>query len=221
MLFKAHDTKAIGAIMLSIIVIGILSISPEVDSPEFLTSAAQSAAKVTSSAIYQFIIALLYLAAAVLIYPTMMVHGPRRAMGYLCLTAIAATLIVVGCCILSMVLLFSQELARSPVQDTAMANAIGQVFKISRDFTNHGYMVLVLCIGKILLYALFYTSGFVPSVLSVAGIVAALTSLVASLLVLFQVIDVVTLEYIAMNAPTALHEIVLGVWFIVRAKPLK
>ena len=220
MQIKTNDTKLIGIFMLSIIAIGILSISSEVDSTDFLTAAAQNATKVTLSGVNQFVIALLYLAIAVLFFPTICAHGAKRAIGYLCLTAIAVALIAVGSIIISAVLLFSQELARNPMQDPAMVNAVGQVLKISRDFTNHGYMVLALCSGKILLYALFYTSGLIPRALSVVGIAAAIISIMASLLVLFQVIDVVTTDYIVLNTPTALHEIVLGFWFIFKARPL-
>ncbi|APX18066.1 hypothetical protein BWR17_19470 (plasmid) [Phaeobacter inhibens] len=217
---KTNDTKLIGIFMLSIIAIGIVSISPEVESPDFLTAAAQNATKVTLSGVNQFVIALLYLAIAVLLFPTISTHGAKCAIGYLCLTAIAVALIAVGSLIISAVLLFSQALMHNPVQDPEMANAVGHMLKISRDFTNHGYMVLALCAGKILLYAVFFTSRFAPRVLSVLGIAAAIISMAASVLVLFQVIDVVTTEYVALNTPTALHEVVLAFWFIFKARPL-
>ncbi len=217
---KTYDTKVIGIFMLLTVAIGILSISPDVDSADFLTAAAQNSAKVTLSGVLQFVIALLYLAISVLIFPMIIRHGMKRAIGYLSLTAIAVALIAVGSVIISAVLLFSQELARNSVQDPAMASAVGHVLKISRDFINHGYMVFALCTGKILLYTILYATGFIPRALSVAGLAAAAISIAASLLVLFQVIDVVTTEYIVLNTPTALHEIVLGIWFIVRARPL-
>ncbi|SMR84113.1 protein of unknown function [Aliiroseovarius halocynthiae] len=220
MRITTKDTKLTGICMLSIIAVGVLSISPEVDSTDFLTSAAQNAAKVTLSGVSQFVVALLYLAVAAMLFPTISMNGNKRAIGYLCLTAIGVALIAVGGVIISGILVFSQELARTPVQDPAMAEVVGQVLKISRDFTNHGYMVLALSPGKILLCSVFYTSGFIPRTLAVAGIVAAIISMTASLLVLFQVIDVVTTEYIALNTPTALHEIILGLLFIFKARPL-
>ena len=41
-------------------------------------------------------------------------------------------------------------------------------------------------------------------------------SAIASVLVLFRVVDIITTEYMILNIPTALQELILAIWLIVK-----
>ncbi len=77
-------------------------------------------------------------------------------------------------------------------------------------------MVLVLCIANMLFYILMIKSKLIPLWLSIWGGLGALLSVLASLLVLFGSIDIITSGYIILNIPTALLELILGFWLIIK-----
>ena len=53
-----------------------------------------------------------------------------------------------------------------------------------------------------------------PIWLLVWGMIAAILSIFASILVLFKAVDVITVEYISLNIPTAIFELVFGIWLL-------
>lgn len=67
-----------------------------------------------------------------------------------------------------------------------------------------------------MLYALLIKSRFIPRWLSVLGLFGAFLSAVASVLVLFQVLEIITTEYIILNIPAAISELIMGIWLMVK-----
>lgn len=86
----------------------------------------------------------------------------------------------------------------------------GNVLKITRDYINHVFMVFALGIGNLMLYVLFFKSSLIPKWLSIWGVIGTVLSIGASVLLLFGTIEVITIKYLALNAPTGFFEIVLG-----------
>lgn len=64
---------------------------------------------------------------------------------------------------------------------------------------------------------LLMKSKLIPQWLSVWGLFGNLLSVIASVLVLFQIVEIVTTEYLVLNVPTAIQELILGIWLIVKA----
>lgn len=114
------------------------------------------------------------------------------------------------------ILILSQEFVKSPSLNTSEAEIIGSVLRSTRDYINHVFMILFLCIGNLMFYILLLRSKLIPKWLSIWGLFGNSLSVVASLLVLFQVIEIITSEYLALNVPTAIQELILGIWLMIK-----
>lgn len=205
-----------GLLLIGGMIAGILSVAPAVDSAEYLTEAAAHSHQVILAALAQFMMALAYIGIAILLYPIVKRYGKSLALGFLSLRIIATTLVVVGTVVLLSLLSLSQEFVHHLPQHPVELEAVGNMLKVTRDYINHVFMVLVLCAGNGMLYALFLQSRLVPQWISVWGLVGTALSALASVLILFQVVDIITPEYLILNVPTALLELVLGIWLLIK-----
>lgn len=204
-----------GLLFIAGMVAGVFSIAPSIDSTKYLTEAAANSNNVITDAFFQFIMSLAYLGIAILLYPIIKRFDGSLAIGFLSFRIISATLVIFGTILLLSILALSQEFVYNSPNSTLDLKALGNVFKIMRDYINHVFMVLVLCIGNFMLYILLMKSKLIPQWLSVWGLIGTLLSGAASILILFQVIEIITAEYLILNVPTALLELVLGIWLLV------
>src|SRR5690606_38287895 len=114
------------------------------------------------------------------------------------------------------ILFLSEEFVQNASPSLPVFKALGSVLKTTRDMINHVFMVIMLCMGNIMLYLLFIKSRLLPRWMSIWGIAGSILSVIASVLVLFGIADIITPEYLLLNAPTGLFELVFGVWLMVK-----
>lgn len=209
-----NTTKLAGLLIVLGMVAGILSIASAVDSPNYLTEAAANATQVSTAALFQFILCLTYLGFAILLYPMVKKHNERLALGFLSFRIIAGVILIIGTVILLSIFAVSQEFVKNTSENQMAFEAFGNVLKTTRDYINHIFMVFTIGAGNLMLYVLFLKAKLIPKWLSVWGIAGTLLSVLASLLLLFELVDVITVGYLVLNGPTALFEIILGFWLI-------
>jgi uncharacterized protein DUF4386 len=214
-----NNVKLAGYLIIIGIVVGILSIASAVDSPNYLTEATANAAKVSIAALFQFILCLTYIGFAILLYPIVQEYNKRLALGFLSFRIIAGVVLIIGTVILLSILVVSQEFIKNPPENQWIFEAFGNVLKTTRDYSNHIFMVFTLGTANLMLYILFFKTRLIPKWLSVWGILGTVLSIVASVLLLFNLVEVITMEYLTLNVPSGIFELVLGFWLI--AKGLK
>jgi hypothetical protein len=195
---------------------GGFSVAPAIDSASYLTEAASNSNQVIVAALFQFMMSLTYIGIAILLYPAIKKFSGSLSIGFLSLRIIAATLIIFGVILLLSVLVLSQTYKENPSQTKLAFDALGDMLKITRDYINHVFMILVLCVGNFMFYILLLKSKLIPQWLSIWGIFGNALSAIASILTLFQVLEIMTMEYLGLNAPTAIQELVLGTWLIAK-----
>ena len=195
---------------------GIFSVAPAIDSAGYLTEAAANTGQVLMAAVFQFSMGLAYAGFGILLYPAIRRFGGSLSIGFLSFRIIAVSLVVVGTIVMLSILALSQEVAGNASQNSADFEALGNMLRSTRDYINHVFMILVLCAGNMMFYVLLLRSKLIPRWLSAWGLLGNLLSIAASLLVLFQAVGIITSEYLALNAATALQEVVLGIWLIVK-----
>lgn len=211
-----------GVLVLVGMLAGILSVAPAIDSTEYLTKASANSNQVIIGAIFQFLMSIAYLGFAISLYPFIKKYNEGLALGFLSFRILAAILIIFGTILLVSILALSHEYGKLLPKDTAFFETLGNLLKIVRDLINHVFMILVLCIGNLMFYVLLFNSKLIPQWISVWGLIGAALSAIASVLVLFKVLEIITPEYLIFNTPTALQELVLAVFLIFRGfnKPL-
>lgn len=212
----SSKTKLAGFLLIAGMLAGIFSVAPVVDSTGYLREAAAKPVQVMVAAIFQFVMSLAYLGIAILLYPLLKKIGSSLSVGFLSFRIIAASLVIIGTLILLSILGLSQEFVKMPSQDSLLPEIVGAVLKIVRDYINHVFMILVLCIGNFMFYILLLRSRLIPPWLSVWGLLGNSLSVIASLLILFQQMEIITTEYLLLNVPTAIQELTLAIWLIVK-----
>lgn len=205
-----------GLLILVGMIAGILSVAPSIDSTDYLTEASQNYNLVIIAAIFQFTLSLTYIGFAILIYPIVKNFGDSLSIGFLSFRILAVSVSVIGTVLLLSTLALSELFVQNSAEGTSIFSTLGIVLKSTRDAINHIFMVLLLCSGNIILYILFLKTKLMPRWIALWGIGAAILSILASGLILFKVVDIITPEYLIINVPTALFELFFGIWLIIK-----
>ncbi len=210
------NTKVAGILFIVGMIAGVLSVVPSIDASDYIIKAAENSNQVLIGALFNFIMSLAYIGVAISLYPVLKEYNKSLALGFLSFRIIATVFIIIGVIILLMLLNLSQEYARVSSSDLVYFQALGDMLRSARDLTNHVAMIISLNIGGIMFFILMYKSKLVPRWLSAWGIAGAILAIVASLLVMFRVVEIITPFYIALNVPIALLEFILALWLIIR-----
>ncbi|MBU2514292.1 DUF4386 domain-containing protein [bacterium] len=213
---REKSTTIAGLLYLLAIIAGILSIAYAIDDPEYLIKASSSVTSVMIAAFFHFLMAPIYLGIAISLYPVLKKSNQWLAFGFIAFRIIASVFIIIGVIILLLLLTLSQEYVGAGTPDFPYYQTLGGLLQMGRDLTNHVATILAVSFGGLLFYILLLRGKLVPQWLSGWGLLGTMLTIVASYLVMFQLIKVISQAYIIMNIPMALQEIVLGVWLIVK-----
>ncbi len=197
-------------------VAGVLSISTAVDAPDYLAKAAGNANQVLSSALFQFIMTIAYLGFAITLYPILRKHMESLALGFLSLRIVAAVLNIIGFICLLLLLSLSQQYVKAGTQDLSYFQTLGELLRTGRDFVNHVAMIFATSVGGLMFYLLLFKTKLFPRWLSLWGFIGTLFTILASILIMFQKIEIITSTYIVLNLPLILLEIILAIWLIAK-----
>ena len=193
---------------------GVLSIAPAVDASDYLLKASSNANLVLLGALFQFIMTIAYVGFAITLFPILRKYMESLALGFLSFRIIAAVLNIIGFIILLLLLSLSQQFLKSGTPDLSYFQTLGDLLRKGRDFVNHVAMILSTSIGGLMFYLLLFKTKLVPRWLSIWGFTGTLFTIFASILIMFQKIDIITSTYIVLNLPLILLEIVLAIWLI-------
>tara|TARA_R110002050_G_scaffold300286_2_gene468565 strand:- start:14574 stop:15263 length:690 start_codon:yes stop_codon:yes gene_type:complete len=208
--------KIVGIFLITGLITGVFSIAPAIDAKNYLIEAATNSNQVIIAAVFQFIMSLVYLGIGLLLYPIVKKFSHNLAIGFLSFRIIAVTFSILGTILMLGLLILSENYVNGTSKNILEIETIADIVKNFRDTMNHIFMVLVLCTGNILLYILLLKYRLLPKWLSLWGLIGAILSIFASGLVLFKILDIITVEYIVLNMPTAILDLILGFYFIFR-----
>lgn len=206
----------VGVLIIIGITSGILSLAPAADDSRYLTKVGANSNRVLFAAFFQFVMVVAYLGVAIALYSVVKQCNERLALGFLSFRIVAVVFIVVGVMILLLILKLSEEYLKSDFSNSSYYETIGRLLKTSRDFANHIAMIVPLSIGGIFLYIIMIQSGLIPLGLSIWGLAGSILSIVASFLVMFRIIDVLTPTYIIINLPMAIQDFTFAIWLIIK-----
>lgn len=214
---KKHTTaRSIGALLLLSIVFGVFSVAPSVDSSTYLREASLHSGHVTLAALFQVLMAVAYVGIGIFILASIPHTYRHWAYGFLCFRILAVCLSLIATALLLAIPLVSQSYLTAPVGEAIMHERMGHIMKVSRDFVNHGLMVILLVSGNVLLYWAWMKTRQIPRWLCYWGLCGSALAVLASVLLLFAVIDVISTEYLLLNSALGIQELVLGFWLLIK-----
>lgn len=75
-------------------IVGILSVAPAIDTPDYLIQASLNINQIIPGAVFQFIMAVVYISIAVSLFPVLRKFNESLALGFLCFRIIAAVYLI-------------------------------------------------------------------------------------------------------------------------------
>lgn len=208
------ESVIVGLLYILVFIAGIFSVSKTVDDSDYLKMSASRSHRIYRAASFQFFMAVIYVAVAIVMYPILMEYNMQLAFGFLILRVLAASFAVFGAVLLLLIVKASRDFLSASNIETARYSALGDQLKRMRDLVNHAGMIIPLCLGSIALYAVLFQSELIPSWISTWGIIGAIAAVCASVLVMTRQLKIIGAPYLLLNVPIAVQEIAFGIWLI-------
>ena len=205
-----------GILIIVGMIAGILSIVPSAESPDYLTEVSTNQNQVLSGAFFQFTLVPIYIGFALVLYPIVRKYSKSLAIGFVSFRIIAGVFQIVGVIALPIFILLSQQFIESTTPDLLYFQFFGDVIKLGRDLANHVGVMLATGLGNLILFYMFYKTKLIPRWLSSWGLIGNTLAMLASFLILFSLIDVISSHFIVLTIPLVLQEIIFAIWLIVK-----
>ena len=210
-----------GILILTGMVAGIISVVPAVESVDYLKEVFPNRSQVMIGAIFQFLLVPIYIGFALVLFKTLKRHKENSAIGFVGFRLIAGAFQILGVILIPLFIYLSQIYLTSTGESLLYFESLGEMLKIIRDLTNHLGVMVATGLGNLFLYYILFSGKYIPKWLSVWGIIGNTLIILASFLILFQLVDVISAAYIAITAPLVLQELVLAIWLIVKGLDLE
>ncbi|MFH6605144.1 DUF4386 domain-containing protein [Maribacter algicola] len=212
-------SKIAGTLIILGIISGILSIVSAVESDNFLNEVYPNKNRVLTGGIFQFLLVPIYIGFSLVLYPVLKKYNKTLSIGFVGFRMMAGVFQLFGIILLPIFILLSEKFLAQNNTDIILYETIGEMLKLFRDLTNHLGVILATGLGNLLLYYILFKGKLIPVWLSIWGIIGNALIMMASFLLLFELIEVVSTEYGIISIPLVLQEVVLAIWLI--AKGLK
>lgn len=207
-----------GVLIFAGIIVGVVSVVPSVEGVEYLTDVFPNRYQVLIGALCQFLLVPIYIGFALLLYGSVKQQSESFALGFVGFRFVAGAFQLVGVILLPVFIALSKGYLN--LEDGAEGEAyfeqLGSLLKLVRDLSNHLGVMVATGIGNLFLYSVFIRGRYISKWLSVWGILGNSLLIIASILLLFGSIEVISTAYISMTIPLVLQEIVLAVWLVTK-----
>ena len=214
-----HDRRTSvlwGLLLIAGILFGILNSVPAIENPDYLIKLPTIETRVLLAVFFQATMAIVYTITASLLYPKIRSYNERLAAGYLGFRIIGAGFLYAGIGSLLLLLWLSQSYVTADQIDISFMQTIGELIRRGRDILNHIGMILPWSIGGLILYYCLYRIQLIPQWLSIWGFIGSAFTLLATILIMLNIIKIVTPVYIIMNVPTAIFELYLALYLLIK-----
>jgi hypothetical protein len=198
------------------IIAGILSIVPSVESDNILKEVYPHRNQVLTGTIFQFLLVPIYIGFSLVLYQVLSKYNKTLSIGFVGFRIMAGVFQLLGIILLPIFILLSHKYLTQTTSDLLFYETIGEILMLTRDLTNHLGVILATGLGNLILYYILYKGKFIPVWLSFWGFIGNILIMLASFLLLFELIEVVSIEYGIITIPLVLQEIVLAIWLIVK-----
>ena len=217
---NTKTSRIAGILILLGIIAGVLSIVPSVESVNFLEEVYPNRTQVLTGAIFQFFLVPIYIGFSLVLYQILRNNNKTLAIGFVGFRMMAGVFQLIGIILLPIFILLSQRYLAQTTFDLVFYETIGEMLQLFRDLTNHLGVILATGLGNLLLYYMLNKGKYIPVWLSWWGIIGNTLIILASFLLLFQLIEVVSIEYGIITIPLVIQEVIFAIWLIVKGLQL-
>jgi hypothetical protein len=196
--------------------IGNAMVKPILTDPDYLAKIAGNETRMFLGALLKFISALTSAGIALALYPVVRRYSGSLAIGSVALRLGEGMFYAIGAIGVLLLVSLGHEAAGAGAMDAAGFRHAGAMLMAASDSAGFVAGVLFFGLGGLMYYWVFFQAALLPRWLSAWGIVGVALSIVAAVLVLFQVTVPMSTAHILLNLPIGVQEMVFAVWLIAR-----
>lgn len=211
-------TTTAGVLVLVGMAAGLLSVVPVLEEADYLRSLPAREGEVISGALFQAVMVPAYAGFALALYPTLKRASAYLSLGFLGFRFVACAFHLLAVATLALFLDLGQGYAASGAPAYVV---VAETARLARDLVNHFAVIVAMAMGDLVLFVVLYRWRLLPRWLSAWGVVGIALAILASLLFLAGSVEVVSVGYLALNGPLALHGLVLAGWLVARGFNLR
>ncbi|MBP1967655.1 DUF4386 domain-containing protein [Paenibacillus aceris] len=197
-------------------IIGLNLYDPILNSPDYLTNGSEHANQVILGALMELILVVSAVGTATTMFPILRKYNETIALWHVGFRFLEAIIITVGIISVLSLLTLSQEFVAAGAPDITSFQASGTVLKAIHDWTFMLGPLFMLGINTMMYSYIFYKSKLVPRFIPILGMTGAALVFICALLVMFGVIQQISVWGGILALPVAANEMILAVWLIVK-----
>jgi len=211
--------KIVGVLFLLAAVAGIIGgliLYAPINGPDYLTKGSEHANQVILGALMELITVVAVIGTATTMFPFLRKYNETIALWHVSFRFLEAVIITIGLISVLSLVTLSRELVVAGAPDTAAFQASGTVLKAIHDWTFSLGPNFMLGINTMMYSYIFYKSKLVPRFIPILGMTGATLIFICALLVMFGVIQQVSVWGAILALPVFANEMILAVWLIVK-----
>lgn len=197
-------------------VAGALLYEPFLKDQSYLIKGSEYYYQVVLGAVMELILVVSAVGTATLMFPLLRKYNETIALWHVCFRFLEAVVITIGIISVLSLLTLSQEYVAGVYTDIAYYQASGTTLKAIHDWTFLLGPNFMLGLNTIIYSYIFYKTKLVPRFISTLGMTGAALIFICAFLVMFDVIEQVSLWGGLLAIPVAANEMILAVWLIVK-----
>jgi len=197
-------------------IIGLNLYNPILKGPDYLIRGSEHANQVILGALMELILVVSVIGTATTMFPFLRKYNETIALWHVCFRFLEGIIITVGVISVLSLLTLSREFVTTGAQDIASFQSSGILLKAVHDWTFMLGPLFMLGINTMMYSYIFYKSKLVPRFISILGMTGATMVFICALLVMFGVIQQISVLGGILALPVAANEMILAVWLIVK-----
>ncbi|OCA84534.1 hypothetical protein A8F94_15470 [Bacillus sp. FJAT-27225] len=197
-------------------VIGLKLYDPILIGPDYLVKGAEHANQIVLGAVMELLLVVSAIGTATTMFPILRKYNETIALWHVCFRFLEAIVITVGVISVLSLLTLSREFVAAGTPDIESYQSSGILLKAIHDWTFMLGPLFMLGINTIMYSYIFYKTRLVPRALSILGMAGATSVFLCALLVMFGVIEQLSVWGGILAVPVAANEMILAVWLILK-----
>jgi hypothetical protein len=197
-------------------VAGVLLYDPFLTSSDYLAKGSEYYNQVVLGAVMELILVISAVGTATIMFPLLRKYNETIALWHVCFRFLEAVVITIGIISVLALLTLSKEYVAGGAANIASYQASGTTLKAIHDWTFSLGPNFMLGINTMMYSYIFYKSKMVPRFIPILGMTGATLVFICAFLVMFDVIDQVSLWGGLLALPVAANEMILAVWLIAK-----
>lgn len=195
---------------------GVILYDPILNGSDYLMNGSRHANQVILGALMELILVVSAIGTATTMFPILRRYNETIALWHVCFRFLEAIVITVGVISVLSLLTLSQEFVAAGAPDIDSFETSGTVLKAIHEWTFMLGPNFMLGINTMMYSYIFYKTKLVPRFIPILGMTGAALVFVCALLVMFGVIEQVSVWGGLLALPVAANEMILAVWLIVK-----